>query len=135
MVELTDEEAMAAQLSYVTPFDMELQFDGLCLLSERQRLTASDSSPCSGSSCIQRLMFVLSVVSMSLSDSPAEECGLKPGDRILFLNGLDMRFVFRALVTIQCSDLVWFANFKAYLDLSRSHDLEHNHKAKRLKTF
>lgn len=31
---------------------------------------------------------------VSLSDSPAEECGLKPGDRILFLNGLDMRFVF-----------------------------------------
>nr|XP_043869656.1 delphilin [Solea senegalensis] len=26
-----------------------------------------------------------------ISDSPAEECGLKPGDRILFLNGLDMR--------------------------------------------
>ncbi|KAL2078156.1 hypothetical protein ACEWY4_025841 [Coilia grayii] len=26
-----------------------------------------------------------------LPDSPAEECGLKPGDRILFLNGLDMR--------------------------------------------
>ncbi|KAF3853341.1 hypothetical protein F7725_014029 [Dissostichus mawsoni] len=28
-----------------------------------------------------------------ISDSPAEECGLKTGDRILFLNGLDMRFV------------------------------------------
>ncbi|TNN04091.1 hypothetical protein fugu_001120 [Takifugu bimaculatus] len=27
----------------------------------------------------------------TLRDSPAEECGLKPGDRILFLNGLDMR--------------------------------------------
>ncbi|XP_078147070.1 delphilin [Centroberyx gerrardi] len=26
-----------------------------------------------------------------MSDSPAEDCGLKPGDRILFLNGLDMR--------------------------------------------
>ncbi|XP_044034355.1 delphilin isoform X2 [Siniperca chuatsi] len=26
-----------------------------------------------------------------IPDSPAEECGLKPGDRILFLNGLDMR--------------------------------------------
>ncbi|XP_077407586.1 delphilin isoform X2 [Vanacampus margaritifer] len=26
-----------------------------------------------------------------IADSPAEECGLKPGDRILFLNGLDMR--------------------------------------------
>ncbi|XP_033975313.1 LOW QUALITY PROTEIN: delphilin [Trematomus bernacchii] len=26
-----------------------------------------------------------------ISDSPAEECGLKTGDRILFLNGLDMR--------------------------------------------
>ncbi|XP_068439018.1 delphilin isoform X5 [Clinocottus analis] len=26
-----------------------------------------------------------------ISDSPAEECGLKIGDRILFLNGLDMR--------------------------------------------
>ncbi|XP_029934034.1 delphilin isoform X2 [Myripristis murdjan] len=26
-----------------------------------------------------------------MPDSPAEECGLKPGDRILFLNGLDMR--------------------------------------------
>ncbi|KAM3859734.1 delphilin [Diretmus argenteus] len=26
-----------------------------------------------------------------ISDSPAEDCGLKPGDRILFLNGLDMR--------------------------------------------
>lgn len=28
---------------------------------------------------------------ISLADSPAEECGLKPGNRILFLNGLDMR--------------------------------------------
>ncbi|KAM4623674.1 delphilin [Polymixia lowei] len=26
-----------------------------------------------------------------IPDSPAEDCGLKPGDRILFLNGLDMR--------------------------------------------
>ncbi|KAK2885000.1 delphilin isoform X1 [Channa argus] len=26
-----------------------------------------------------------------IPESPAEECGLKPGDRILFLNGLDMR--------------------------------------------
>ncbi|XP_062234863.1 delphilin [Platichthys flesus] len=26
-----------------------------------------------------------------IADSPAEECGLKTGDRILFLNGLDMR--------------------------------------------
>uniref|UniRef100_A0A1A7YWD8 Glutamate receptor, ionotropic, delta 2 (Grid2) interacting protein, b n=1 Tax=Iconisemion striatum TaxID=60296 RepID=A0A1A7YWD8_9TELE len=26
-----------------------------------------------------------------IPDTPAEECGLKPGDRILFLNGLDMR--------------------------------------------
>ncbi|XP_062859228.1 delphilin [Trichomycterus rosablanca] len=26
-----------------------------------------------------------------IPDSPAEECGLKPGDRVLFLNGLDMR--------------------------------------------
>uniref|UniRef100_A0A673AKQ8 Glutamate receptor, ionotropic, delta 2 (Grid2) interacting protein, b n=1 Tax=Sphaeramia orbicularis TaxID=375764 RepID=A0A673AKQ8_9TELE len=26
-----------------------------------------------------------------IPDSPAEECGLKPGDKILFLNGLDMR--------------------------------------------
>uniref|UniRef100_A0A8C4Z3Q8 Glutamate receptor, ionotropic, delta 2 (Grid2) interacting protein, b n=1 Tax=Gadus morhua TaxID=8049 RepID=A0A8C4Z3Q8_GADMO len=26
-----------------------------------------------------------------IPDSPAQECGLKPGDRILFLNGLDMR--------------------------------------------
>ncbi|XP_077595719.1 delphilin isoform X3 [Stigmatopora nigra] len=26
-----------------------------------------------------------------IADSPAEECGLKPGDRILYLNGLDMR--------------------------------------------
>ncbi|XP_069547423.1 delphilin isoform X8 [Brachyistius frenatus] len=26
-----------------------------------------------------------------IPDSPAEECGLKPGNRILFLNGLDMR--------------------------------------------
>lgn len=26
-----------------------------------------------------------------IADSPAEECGLKPGDKILFLNGLDMR--------------------------------------------
>ncbi|XP_074476912.1 delphilin isoform X10 [Sebastes fasciatus] len=26
-----------------------------------------------------------------ISDSPAEECGLRTGDRILFLNGLDMR--------------------------------------------
>uniref|UniRef100_H3D5U6 Glutamate receptor, ionotropic, delta 2 (Grid2) interacting protein, b n=1 Tax=Tetraodon nigroviridis TaxID=99883 RepID=H3D5U6_TETNG len=33
----------------------------------------------------------VSVDSVIPGNSPAEECGLKPGDRILFLNGLDMR--------------------------------------------
>lgn len=51
-----------------------------------------------------------SAIVVSLLDSPAEECGLKPGDRILFLNGLDMRCVFFFVCFFIWMDNILLAN-------------------------
>lgn len=99
---------LTALFPYVIRFSMEITsfVDGLCWMPYtdwQHHISHHLSLFCSSVQCTflagevvpgSFLIVWFSAIFVSLLDSPAEECGLKPGDRILFLNGLDMRFVF-----------------------------------------